>query len=64
MRVDVEADGAEGIWGSPAAREATDWRRDVPAEGGNDVGAPVDGLRYIASIVGRSAAPNGVERNS
>jgi hypothetical protein len=28
------------------------------------VGVPVDGRRYIESMVGRSEAPNGVERKS
>ena len=34
------------------------------AFGGGEIGALAAGRRYIASIVGRSAAPNGVERKS
>lgn len=57
-----------------AAREATAWRRaeaswglgDADAAAGEGVAgaAPGAGRRYILSIVGRRAAPNGVERKS
>lgn len=33
-------------------------------EGREGVGVPGEGRRYIASMVGRRAAPNGVERKS
>ena len=36
----------------------------VPAFVGGETGALATGRRYIASIVGRRAAPNGVERKS
>lgn len=53
-----------------AARDATAWRR-VDAKSGLDAGgapaggiAPATGRRYMLSIVGRRAAPNGVDRKS
>jgi len=36
----------------------------TPAPAGDETGVLATGRRYIASIVGRKAAPNGVERKS
>jgi hypothetical protein len=51
------------------AWDATAWRSDAASCGSGDVvaagtGALGEGRRYIASIVGRMAAPNGVDRKS
>ena len=56
------------------ACDATAWRIEAASCGfgeafaagteGGGTGAPGDGRRYIASIVGRNAAPNGVDRKS
>lgn len=55
--------------GCVCAREATDievagWESWGPATGGVGVLTPGEGPRNMESIVGRSAAPNGVERKS
>jgi len=50
--------------------DAASWGFGVPAVEGDvgggraGVGVPGEGRRYIASMVGRRAAPNGVERKS
>lgn len=55
----------DGVLDGPAACAVTDWSKD---EAGDDaacgVESPGPGRLNILSIVGRKAAPNGVERKS
>ena len=59
-----------GSWPLEAARDAMACRRVAAMSGfatGGTAGAaadPVPGLLYMESIVGRRAAPNGVDRKS
>lgn len=73
--VGVDADVGAGVGrydGVPpeTAWEATPWRRADARSGFEiggalvDDGAPAVGRRYILSIVGRRAAPKGVDRKS